>query len=162
MRQSRLLITSLLLVLIAAFVIPFTVPIKDGKPLLEFKMPDMATPKLPDISLPDINMGDKEQSNSQVEMYRWKDADGVWQFSNTPPQGIAYDVQTVDTNTNIIEAVPTEVKASEPVKEESGQISPVSALSPSQALKTMEDAKKVQSMVDDHKAAMDRAIEGKN
>lgn len=160
MRQSRLLMTSLLLVLIAAFAIPFTVPMNNGKPLLEFSMPRLATPELPDVSIPEIGTG--KQENNQVQLYRWKDAGGVWQFANTPPSGVAYEVQTVDTNTNIIQAVPTEVETAEPVKGEADPITPLSGLSPSQAMKTLEDAKKVQSMVDEHKAAMDRAIEGKN
>ena len=82
----------------------------------------------------------------KVQVYKWRDENGVMQFSNTPPQtGSAQSVQ-VDPNKNIIDAVKV------PVKEEqkSASSTPVTAPSPysvSGMKQVMDDAKGVEEML---------------
>ncbi|MFK8051700.1 MAG: hypothetical protein AB8F65_01910 [Woeseiaceae bacterium] len=42
---------------------------------------------------------------NEVTVYRWQDADGVWQFSAEKPEGTDADVMLIDTGNNAIEFV---------------------------------------------------------
>lgn len=160
MKSMRSLITSMLIVLVIAAVIPFTVPVKDGKPLLQFKMPTLGTPKLPDVSLP--SLGGEEKRNPEVEVYRWKDANGVWQYSNTPPQGVKYETQTVQADANLIQGLAAQPSASTPVQTPQGDAQPSLIATPGQALKTLDDAKNMDKMIQDHYSAQEKAINAGN
>ncbi|HEX5055705.1 MAG TPA: DUF4124 domain-containing protein [Gammaproteobacteria bacterium] len=95
---------------------------------------------------------------SQV-IYKWTDAEGVLQYTNTPPpEGVSAEVVKVDPNANLIQAVPV------PGQEESAPVPVADApankevpeapqapfpYSPEQIKKTMDDAKKAQQMMNE-------------
>jgi hypothetical protein len=46
-------------------------------------------------------------ASQNTQMYKWKDAGGRWQYSNTkPPEGVAYETVEYVENVNVIPADP--------------------------------------------------------
>ena len=121
----------LIAALVIAVMLPFTfLKGKDGKPLMsinDLKGPDLSLPKIPTgISAPDSAAG----SAGKDTIYQWKDAEGVTQFtSSPPPAGVDYTSKGYDPNMNLIQSV--KVK-SEP---ESGSNSEAETLAQSQSRK---------------------------
>jgi len=83
---------------------------------------------------------------AKVQVYKWRDENGVMQFSNTPPQaGMAQSVE-LDPNRNVIDAVKVPVKE----EAETETAAPVKAPSPysvSGMKQVMDDAKGVEEML---------------
>ncbi len=47
------------------------------------------------------------QAASKSKVYKWRDSNGVWQISNTPPaDGTPYTEQEYLHNTNVVPALP--------------------------------------------------------
>lgn len=106
MSSFRRLIASLLALLVIAAILPFVLPLgKDGKPLLE--PPKFALPSAPE--LPNIDPGQwlaGEEQDNEVTVYRWQDEQGQWHYGEQPPEGVAYEERTLDTDANLIQALP--------------------------------------------------------
>ncbi len=85
------------LFVIAALVAPFFLEI-DGKPLMR---PEDALPN-PKAMLP----------TAEPAIYRWQDADGVWQFSETPPANGGAEKMSIRPNIDPMPAtkLPTEAE----------------------------------------------------
>lgn len=152
--------------LIAAMVIsallPFTIlKGKDGKPLMSFsdiKGPEM--PKLPDSipgasSLPD--------SGNKDVIYKWKDKEGLTQFTSTPPPpGVEYTSKGYDPDMNLIQSV--EVKKDEPVAASDSQkkISKPSDIgnpySPEKIEKLFDDANNLEKLLNDRMKKQEAAL----
>ncbi len=100
------MITILVFFVFMTVVVPFVLPLKDGKPLLNFSEMTMPKgPKLPDIDLPSFSSSD-QQPSAPVNFYSWTDANGETHIQNTPPpEGIAYKVNTVNPDANIMKHV---------------------------------------------------------
>jgi len=107
----KLFIKLLIAVLVISLLLPFTLlKGNDGKPLISFtdlKLPDML--KIPE----DIQNSVGESQDGDDVIYKWTDAEGSLQFSNSPPpEGVTYTVLDYDPNLNVIQAV--SVPANEP------------------------------------------------
>lgn len=147
----RRYLRTLLLLLLFAALFPFVFPWKDGKPLLswsELRMPALSRgglPALPALTLPQPEQG--RTANQPVQLYRWRDGDGVMQFSNElPPAGVVYEVVEVNPDSNLIPALPPAKGATEEAATEGGDGPAVSipsplTVSPGEALQLLEDAK---------------------
>ena len=150
----------LMLLIVAGIVIPFMLPLKDGKPLLDFADITMPKgPKLPDIALPSFNTNNN--SSGEVTFYRWVDANGETHIQNTPPAaGIKYETTMVNANTNMIQSVkpqPSRPKASAPqaAAVNIGSSSPFTTADPK---KLMEDVKQLQGTMDNRTKTLDAQI----
>lgn len=153
---------SLLALIVAAGVAPFVVPLKDGKPLLEFKPPDLGIPSLPAMSdFSSVNQG-VDRSNQPVTFYQWRDATGVMQLDSTPPDHGDYKVVTVDPNTNLIQALPrsTPTPTAAPKPSAPSRSTPSLIPSPTKALETLNQAKQIESMLQQRQADQERMISG--
>ncbi len=84
-------------------------------------------------------------TDEKVQVYKWRDKNGVMQFSNTPPSNVTNAEQLVlDPNSNLVQAVKT------PEKDEPKQV--VQAESPNPysvkgMKKVMDDARGVEDML---------------
>ncbi len=84
-------------------------------------------------------------TNEKVQVYKWRDENGVIQFSNTPPQaGDGAEQVVLDPNSNLMQAVkvPEEV-----VAEESAETDAHSPYSVKGMKKVMNDAKGVEELL---------------
>jgi len=114
-------------------------------------------------------LGNEQMGKTQV--YRWQAADGSWRFADKPPVGAESEggVETiyVDPNTNMIEGL-----AIEPVIEPSAEGDAASAgissiplpmtVSPEQAQKMMNDARNIQTLVDERSQVLEKMTGGSN
>ena len=102
---------------------------------------------LDSIETKSLNKLKKVVTDEKVQVYRWRDENGVMQFSNTPPATEPHAEQIVlDTNSNVMQAVKVPVKE---VKEEKPEPA-VKAPSPYSAKgmkKVMDDARGVEEML---------------
>ena len=84
-------------------------------------------------------------SDEKVQVYRWRDANGVMQFSNTPPPTVSDAEQVVlDPNHNLVQAVKV------PEKEERAEMAKAEKTSPYSVKgmkKVMDDAKGVEQLL---------------
>jgi len=150
----------LIAALVIAVLLPFTVlKGKDGRPLMSFgdlKAPDITLPDLPDTDIGNIP-GSSSQGREDI-VYKWKDAQGEWHFSSTPPpQGVEYTVKGYDPNTNLIQSVKPKIEEPDPVKEPAGETTVsvqnpgdvINAYSPDKIENLFNDAKNVQHLLED-------------
>ncbi|WP_238384953.1 DUF4124 domain-containing protein [Hahella chejuensis] len=114
-----------------ALALPFFIKDKTGSPMWRLPLPE-------GTETPTLMTMDKKLPEQEVvrQVYKWRDAEGVLQYSDAPPpEGVNVDVISVSNKTNIIQSVPTE-------KKEEPQVatgSPRDALPP-ETRKTLEDA----------------------
>jgi len=99
-------------------------------------------------------------SDQKVQVYKWRDKNGVMQFSNTPPpDGHAEQIE-VNPNDNVVQAVKFPVQA-----EEVATIAPAKTEIPNPysvkgMKKVMDDAKGVQDLLDKRQADQQKALGG--
>lgn len=162
----RSIIRLSLLLLVAAGIAPFFITGKDGRPLLSLSR--LNAPSLPQVSLPAWNKpeGD-DRASAPVTLYRWRDERGIWQFSdNPPPPGVAYETVAVDPDVNLLDSrgstPPGDASASQAAQEpsaSSGLPLPLT-VSPDGIKKIMGQARGVEALTKERKAAQDRALDG--
>jgi hypothetical protein len=146
------MIKIMIAVVILACIGPFFIDGPDGEPLVTIE--DLTA----DFSLPDMDMftagsGDKENSQP-VEVYKWQDEAGDWHFSNKPEDAEgAETVEVQETNTMPAFKAPKKAKTRVAVK---GQPDAMPIPSISQGLETLNQAKQLQSTIDQRKADMDK------
>ena len=84
-------------------------------------------------------------TDEKVQVYKWRDENGVMQFSNAPPANVTNAEQLVlDPNSNLVQAVKT------PEKEEPKQVVQVESPNPYSVKgmkKVMDDARGVEDML---------------
>ena len=134
------------------------------------KMADGTAPslKMPSLGVPDwLKSGSEQVIGTATEMagdssptiYKWKDANGVWQFTNELPVGVA-DAETVSISSN------TSVLAFKPQAEPDKDDGPAEAKqdasleldllpTPGRVKKLIEDAQNVQNILDERAKQMD-------
>ena len=97
--MKKLFYRLLIALVVIACAMPFFMHDRYGRPLItvaDLKMPDLKTPELP-VSLADKpgsddnrdnTAGNPQKSDDTVTVYRWKDDQGIWHFSdNVNPEG---------------------------------------------------------------------------
>jgi hypothetical protein len=87
----------------------------------------------------------KAVSDKKVQVYKWRDENGVMQFSSTPPPDSRAEQILVDPNTNLMQAVKVEEKK-EPEKKVV-QVDSPNPYSVNKMKKVMDDAKGVEEML---------------
>ncbi|NIB39569.1 DUF4124 domain-containing protein [Pseudomaricurvus alkylphenolicus] len=149
------MIKSMLLILVVGLVAPFFLKRPDGQPWMTIN-PDWYPSALwqrltggVNQALPDFS-GD---SSAPTRVYKWRDKDGSWRYSDTPPEGI--DAQSLDINpdTNLIQGLPQkqseQQKKSQPATDNDLPGVPLPlTVSPDQVQKMMDDARNVQQLMD--------------
>ena len=85
-------------------------------------------------------------TDEKVQVYKWRDENGVMQFSNTPPPTDRNAQQIeLNPNSNVVSAVKVPVKEATP--DSPGDIEPPSPYSVKGMKKVMDDAKGIEQML---------------
>lgn len=95
------------------------------------------------------------------EVYKWQDEEGVWQFSDTPVEGLdGAVIEKVEISTvNVMDAfVPPAKTASGESKAESAGISGTTSVSPAKIQEMMDTVNNLQQTIDARKADMDALV----
>jgi len=143
----------------------------DGNPWLSM---DDLTPNISSIkrsvsdAIPDQLVGGSDGNflDEKVSVYKWRDAEGNWQFSDTPPKNINAQQILVGTDVNR-DLAPLPPSPSTPAEQpkngkallikDSG-FSPTT-ISPDKVSKLVDDAKGVQGLMDDRQKQLDTALD---
>ena len=100
-----------------------------------------------------------------MAIYKWQDTQGNWHYSDDPNPKGASEQMLVDPNANVVPGLPVErtappsgEPAAQPPKsqDDAGLPVPIS-LSPGRVKELVEDAQRVQEVLDDRSEAMDAA-----
>lgn len=146
-----------------AMLIPFFMHNNEGQPMFSMPstkdfIPSSLTSGKTTLALP---------SNSQT-FYKWQDEHGTWHYGDTPPlNGPSFSTIEVDSNTNVIQSVPM-APAPEPTAppstpniSSSPNIPLSNVLSLERAMNVLNDAQKVQGLMDSRKAQLEAATGNK-
>jgi hypothetical protein len=95
----------------------------------------------------------EQTAHAESGIYRWKDSNGQWQFSDTPPINQAAEAMNVSGNLNK-DLVATYEPPEEPTVENDTATTPTASLvpmtiSPDEVSKLMEDVNNMQQLMDD-------------
>jgi len=143
----KTLLKTLILMIIIACVAPFFLKGPDDSPLLEpkdLKIPDIKTPKVPDIGVPGL-----KKPNEPKKIYKWKDKNGVWHFSNKEKPETDAEVILVEPDRHPPPAAVPEPKGAQekpsapPRADDPSRITFPMTISPSEVKKLKEDAEKI-------------------
>ena len=97
-------------------------------------------------------------TDEKVEVYKWRDENGVMQFSNTPPPTDSRAEKVVlDPNSNLMQAVKVPVKE-EPEEKKVEQTQAPSPYSPKTMKKVMDDVKNVENMMQQRQQQQQEAL----
>lgn len=97
-------------------------------------------------------------TDEKVEVYKWRDENGVMQFSNTPPPTDSRAERVVlDPNSNLMQAVKVPVKE-EPEEKKVEQTQAPSPYSPKGMKKVMDDVKNVENMMQQRQQQQQEAL----
>lgn len=133
-------------VLAAAIIAPMFIKGPDGEPIMSLS--DWI-PEKPDVSA--IAPGSSEPQ----QFYRYQDADGNWQYTDRPPEGVQVETVAVDTNVNRMDSV--EIKPRE-TKEASRPTAPGVAGYVENLKNAKQDAEAVQQLMDDRNEQLKDAL----
>jgi len=132
------------------------------------QLPNFKLPTIPDIKLPS---GDEQNTQAATisKVYKWRDDDGTWHFSETLPEGVTPEqVIFLNSETNIIQGLPQPDKMTTdiaPVNEQPAvqQQPPSTNLNPysKKAIdKLLNDARGVQEKMDQRNHELEQATQG--
>ena len=152
-------IISLLLSLVVFMVLPFFMFGEDGGPLLKggVKVPEFSNPMDALEKANPLN-----SSSEKVQVYKWQDANGVWQFSSQPPAGQA-SVETIELSPNTNVMAPTPVAAESdpaPTGPRVSVLGGASPYSPDGVKQLVDQAKNVQEMLDERQKMQEQLLSG--
>ena len=142
-------------ILAAALIGPFFINKPDGEPIMNFPTTDNFNPaKLLSSDKPEAT-GTASFSPSSATVYKWKDAQGQWNYGDQPPSdNPTVSTLQVDTNTNIIQSlkiepeVPEEEITSVKAKQKLPERLSDGELSFENAVNALDDAKLVRDMME--------------
>jgi len=122
----------------------------------ELKMPQLDVPQWIESVTELAPEGD---SDAGVQVYKWQDEAGVWQYSNEYPLGVAQVETVLITSNSSVQAVTPKAEEAD-VETEFVSQSPTDealdlTLSPARIQKLIQDARNVQTLVDEHAQQME-------
>lgn len=152
------------LIVVLALAGPFFMKGPDGRPLwtIQDTISKVKTTTSRWFSKAGVSKAKVALSN-EVVVYRWRDADGVWQFSAEVPEGVTAETMRIDTGSNAIQFVQP-VLADDEIEEddegndlseqiESPMIGPYP--SPEATRQLIDDVKAIQQQSEDRLKEMD-------
>ncbi len=144
---------------------PFFIKGPSGEPLLTIDDFLSDLPDSPADLLPDALVSEGSEAEGEItQIYKWKDENGVWQFSNSPVDANGAELMEIDSNINTIPAFKAPEKTgSVATKKKTPSIPGVMTVSPGQAAELMDTVNNLQETIDQRKSEMDKVtgMEGK-
>jgi len=146
--------------LVLGFAGLFVMKNPDGQPWLS------AEDVVPEISFSNIfpkNIfaSGADAGDSAVAVYRWRNAQGQWEFSDIPPEDLDAEKMTLSTNANRDLYTSAKQKPAEAKSQEgpsvADRLSPTT-VSPAKIATLVSDAEGVQKLLEDRKQAMDETL----
>lgn len=108
----------------------------------------------------------KAEINNKVKVYRWKDSNGNWSYSDNPDASMENEEMLFDPkNIVVLPAfdVPTVNSSDTNSKEKHDNVSPNTLMtSPRKVLELYKDANNVQQLMDDRQKKVSKAIKDNN
>lgn len=153
----KLFIKLIIFILVLGLTAPFILKRPDGSPWmsLESVLPDFYALFRQGKGTLDKAIDktkSKAPTSTKTKVHKWRDKNGVWQYSDTPNPNGNSEEMWVDPNTNLVKGTP--ISASEPApksqqtKNNSPNIPVPITVSPDKVSKLMDDAKKIQDLMD--------------
>lgn len=130
---------------LGAIIAPMFIKGPDGEPIMSIS--DWI-PEKPDVS------SLSSSSEGQAAFYRYQDAEGNWQYTDRPPEGVNAELVEVNTNANVIQSV--EAKPKETARAEAS--APGVAGYVDNMKDVMQDAEDVQKLMDDREGQLQEAL----
>ena len=139
----------------------------DGTPWLSLDdfIPDARSIKNTlDDAMPEQIIGGGESES--VAVYKWRDSNGTWQYSDRPPKGLEAEQIFVSSNANrdlspaplpTIDPEPAENKNGRAVFIKDSSLSPTT-IAPDKIATLIEDAKNIQNLVDERQKILDASL----
>ena len=170
-----LMVKMVMMLVIGFGILNYAMYIKTGKsPLADinwslpsFSVPDMATVKnaMPDMNLPSMPSLGGSGEGKPIEVYKWVDADGVINYSQTKPEGsVAAETMMIDPETNVVQAdkLPEPEPEAPVVEAKPAPSLPDMSLlpTPDRVKQLMDDAKGIQAKMDDRTKMLESAVNG--
>ncbi|MFP6807774.1 MAG: hypothetical protein VB957_11435 [Pseudomonadales bacterium] len=161
-RENKWAIKLMIVALVIAAGGLFFIEGPDGNPLLSLDDLGLIAASFdPRTISSELLSDDSKASSGPTTIYKWKDEEGIWQFSNTPVEQPGVEVMEVDGNVNIIQALDMNAynRASDsspsPTSQIRKEIPGVMTVSPGQAAQMMDTVNNLQETIDKRKADMD-------
>ncbi|MFC3152493.1 DUF4124 domain-containing protein [Litoribrevibacter euphylliae] len=147
----KIMIKLLILALIGVFVAPMVMKGPDGQPLISWK--DFFSSPAPDDPSPSVSPNAPASPSGLTTVYKWKDKDGQWHFSDKPQDHVQNETLKYNPNANIIQSLAKKEEEPEvvvePVKEPKTSTEPSLTTVPlTEVPELMDQAKQYQQMVD--------------
>lgn len=100
-------------------------------------------------------------SGQPVQVYKWQDENGIWQFSNRAEDAAGAETMELDGVINTMPAVamPEPATAAKPEKSAATSMPSLTTVPLSDAIETINQAKQLQQTIDDRKSELDKAIQ---
>lgn len=118
-------------------------------------------PAMPDALQGVLSGSDSEKDNDTTVVYKWRDAEGNWQFGDTPPAKSNFEVTNVQGVQSMQMYIPTAKQTIEKTTE-SGSAKNITPLTPftepEKVKELMDKARGVEQLMKDRKQAMDEQI----
>lgn len=135
----------MILIVILACVAPFFIKGPTGEPLMTLE--DWIPDEMPEV----------RSTPEETVVYKWKDENGVWQFTNEPVEGLDVEQMVLDGQINTMESLqkPDRMKRATSINADAIP-SGLLTVAPDKVSEMMDTVNNLQETIDQRKADMDR------
>lgn len=148
----------MILAVVVACAAPFFLKGPDGQPLMTIDQ--FIANEHQNTNLPDVSSMTHAAKSSPTRVYKWKDSDGVWHFSDSADDAPGAEMIEVDGPVNTMQATATgNNTTSLPAAQVPAQGERIADVSPDQLKQAMQAAEKLQQTIDQRKSDIDQAVD---
>lgn len=94
---------------------------------------------------------------AETTVYKWKDKNGEWHFSNQPPpEGVAAEITIYRSDVNVMPSPKADTSPEEKAANNPGDIPLLPITDPARVKQLIDDAKNVQNLADERQQQIDQ------
>ncbi|MCF6218956.1 MAG: DUF4124 domain-containing protein [Gammaproteobacteria bacterium] len=117
-------------------------------------------PALPEALQALLNKPADKITESTTTAYKWQDADGNWQFGDTPPPNSTYETTNISRVQSVEMHIPEEIKQQPAETETPQSTSPITPFTrPDKVKQLLDNARAIEPLLEQRKQAMDAQID---